>query len=168
MPSVGQPEGEMVLPRKFLRTCRANMRRMKIADTSGAELTGASLLMRALIVRRLLRREVLTEDEKHVGLLMPPSVGTVVSNAALAIDRRTAGMQLAKVIVGSSKDACIVWKSVDRPRRSSNPFRIASKPRSCRNRLRTAAAAAAAAVAADPCWRSDARAWQWRKRRRPY
>ncbi|NQU23574.1 MAG: AMP-binding protein [Candidatus Nealsonbacteria bacterium] len=97
---------EMVLPRKFLRTCRANMRRMKIADTSGTELTGAALLTRTLILRRLLRREVLVEDEKHVGLLMPPSVGAVVSNAALAIDRRTA-VNLNYTVSADVMNACI-------------------------------------------------------------
>ena len=97
---------EMVLPRKFLRTCRANMRRMKIADTGGAELTGAALLMRTLILRRLLRREVLTKDEKHVGLLLPPSVGAVVSNAALSIDRRTA-VNLNYTVSSDVMNACI-------------------------------------------------------------
>jgi acyl-[acyl-carrier-protein]-phospholipid O-acyltransferase/long-chain-fatty-acid--[acyl-carrier-protein] ligase len=70
--------------------CRANLWRAKVADSSGAELTGAGLLTRTLVLRRLLRREVLVDDETHVGLLVPPSVGAVVANAALAIDRRIA------------------------------------------------------------------------------
>jgi acyl-[acyl-carrier-protein]-phospholipid O-acyltransferase/long-chain-fatty-acid--[acyl-carrier-protein] ligase len=80
----------MVPPRKFLRMCRAHLRRPKLADSSGVELTGAGLLTRTLVLRRLLRREVLGKHEKHVGLLVPPSVGAVVANAALAIDRRIA------------------------------------------------------------------------------
>jgi len=78
----------MVPPRKFLRMCRRNMGRVKVADSNKTEMTGADLLTRSLILRRLLRREVLGTDEKHVGLLLPPSVPAVVTNAALSIDRR--------------------------------------------------------------------------------
>lgn len=81
---------EMILPGKFLRMCRANLRRTKVADSSGAELTGAQMLTRALVLRRLLRREVLGKDEQYVGLLLPPSTGAVLANAALALDRRVA------------------------------------------------------------------------------
>lgn len=81
---------EMILSQRFLRTCHAHWRRTKVADSSGAELTGAGLLVRTLILRRLLRREVLGKDETHVGLLLPPSAGAVVANAALALDRRVA------------------------------------------------------------------------------
>jgi acyl-[acyl-carrier-protein]-phospholipid O-acyltransferase/long-chain-fatty-acid--[acyl-carrier-protein] ligase len=62
----------------------------KVADSTGAELTGAGLLMRTLILRRLLRREVLAPDEQNVGLLLPPSAGGLVANAALGIDCRVA------------------------------------------------------------------------------
>ncbi len=80
----------MILPRKFLRMCRAQMMRPKVADSSGMELSGARLLTRTLVLRRLLRRHVLAADEQFVGVLLPPSVGAVVVNAALAIDRRVA------------------------------------------------------------------------------
>jgi acyl-[acyl-carrier-protein]-phospholipid O-acyltransferase / long-chain-fatty-acid--[acyl-carrier-protein] ligase len=81
---------EMILPRKFLRMCRRSLWRPKAADSTGAELTGASLLTRTLILRRLLRREALSADESYVGLLLPPSVGAVLANAALTLDRRVA------------------------------------------------------------------------------
>ena len=81
---------DMILPRQFLHRCRQQMRRPKVADSTGAELTGAGLLMRSLMVRRLLRRHVLAVDEQQVGLLLPPSVGAVVVNAALGLDRRVA------------------------------------------------------------------------------
>ena len=54
----------------------------------GAQRRG--LLTRTLVLRRLLRRHVLAADEQFVGVLLPPSVGGVVTNAALAIDRRMA------------------------------------------------------------------------------
>ena len=66
------------------------MRRAKIADSSGAELSGADILTRTLILRRLLRREVLGENEQYVGLLLPPSVGGVLVNAAVTCDCRVA------------------------------------------------------------------------------
>lgn len=77
-----------ILPRKFLRTCRRAGRRKKVADTLGVELTGYDLLVRTLVVRRLLRREILAPDERFVGLLLPPSAGGLLANAALAIDGR--------------------------------------------------------------------------------
>lgn len=78
------------LPLAMVRNCRRSLRRAKVADSTGASLTGGSLLMKTLIFRRLLRREVLAADEKFVGLLLPPSVGGVLANAALALDNRVA------------------------------------------------------------------------------
>ncbi len=82
------------------------MRRPKVADSSGAELTGGGLLTRTLILRRLLRRHVIAEDEKHVGLLMPPSVGAVVANAALSIDCRIP-VNLNYTVSSDVMNACI-------------------------------------------------------------
>jgi len=97
---------EMVLPRKFLRMCRANQRRVKIADSSRVELTGAGLLTRSLVLRRLLRREVLEADEQYVGLLLPPTVAAVVANAALSLDRRIA-VNLNYTVSGDVMNTCI-------------------------------------------------------------
>ena len=58
------------LPRRFLRMCRRNLRRPKVADSTGAELTGAGLLTRTLVLRRLLARHVLGKDERYVGVLI--------------------------------------------------------------------------------------------------
>src|SRR5271157_3278539 len=79
---------DLVLPRRFLRMCRRNLLQTKIAESSGMELTGGALLTATLALRRLLRREVLATDEIHVGILLPPSVGAVLSNTALTLDRR--------------------------------------------------------------------------------
>ena len=76
----------MIPPRAFLRMCRRNFRRRKLADSTGEVLDGAGLLLRTLILRRLLRRHVLRQDEKHVGLLLPPSIPAALANAALSID----------------------------------------------------------------------------------
>jgi acyl-[acyl-carrier-protein]-phospholipid O-acyltransferase/long-chain-fatty-acid--[acyl-carrier-protein] ligase len=75
---------EKILPRLFLRRCRKNFRRAKVADSTGAELTGGQLLLKTLVVRRILNR-LLGADEKMVGVLLPPSVGGVLVNAALPL-----------------------------------------------------------------------------------
>lgn len=80
-----------ILPRRTIRTWKQRGGRLKNADSSGAEASGKQMLLRTLILRRLLRREVLGTPaaEPHVGILLPPSVGGVVVNVAMAIDRRT-------------------------------------------------------------------------------
>jgi acyl-[acyl-carrier-protein]-phospholipid O-acyltransferase/long-chain-fatty-acid--[acyl-carrier-protein] ligase len=83
-------EHTLTLPRQFLRMCRRNFFRKKIADSTGAELTGAGLLLKALVFRRLLNRKLLAADEKFVGVLLPPSVAGVVVNAALPLAHRVA------------------------------------------------------------------------------
>lgn len=79
----------MVPPRQMIRNCRRSSG-WKLADSTGADVTGRQLLTRALVLRRLLRRELLADDERFVGVLLPPSNGGVIVNAALAIDRRVA------------------------------------------------------------------------------
>jgi acyl-[acyl-carrier-protein]-phospholipid O-acyltransferase/long-chain-fatty-acid--[acyl-carrier-protein] ligase len=81
-------EREMNLPRMFLRNCRRNRGRSKVADSAGQDLTGGQLLLRTLIVKRLLERNVLAADEKCVGVLLPPSAGGVLVNAALPLAGR--------------------------------------------------------------------------------
>ncbi|HEX6984407.1 MAG TPA: hypothetical protein VF170_03475, partial [Planctomycetaceae bacterium] len=82
---------ERLIPaRRFLRRCRLDRSRLKVADSMGRELTGGKLLIGALLLKRLLERHVLTADEKNVGVLLPPSVGGAVVNAALAVSRRVA------------------------------------------------------------------------------
>jgi len=49
---------------------------------------GGQLLLRTLIVKRLLESHVLAADEKCVGVLLPPSVGGVLVNAALPLSGR--------------------------------------------------------------------------------
>jgi acyl-[acyl-carrier-protein]-phospholipid O-acyltransferase/long-chain-fatty-acid--[acyl-carrier-protein] ligase len=76
------------LARNFVHTCKRRKRGVKVADSLGNELTGGDLLTRSLILRRLLKRGVLDEDDRFVGLLLPPSVAAVVANMAISLDRR--------------------------------------------------------------------------------
>jgi acyl-[acyl-carrier-protein]-phospholipid O-acyltransferase/long-chain-fatty-acid--[acyl-carrier-protein] ligase len=91
---------------EFIRTCKRRRRQPKVADSSGAELNGGSLLMRTLILRRLLRRELLADDEQNVGVLLPPTVPAVVTNAALTLDGRVA-VNLNYTVSKDVLQACI-------------------------------------------------------------
>ena len=86
-----KPQARTIIsPREFLRKCRKTLFSMKIADSTGVEMTGGKLLTGTLIFRRLLLRKVLAPDEEYVGLLVPPSVGGVLANAAVTLCRRVA------------------------------------------------------------------------------
>lgn len=85
-----QVSNTQTLPRRILRTWKQCGRRMKAADSTGAAVSGYELLLRTLILKRLLRREVLDEDDRFVGVLLPPAVGAVATNVALSMDRRVA------------------------------------------------------------------------------
>lgn len=103
---IGRKGRMMVLPRLMLRKCRKAMFRFKIADSSGAQLTGGTLLMRTLILRRLLLREVLAEDERYVGILLPPSAGGVITNAAVTLAKRVA-VNLNYTVNSAVLNSCI-------------------------------------------------------------
>jgi acyl-[acyl-carrier-protein]-phospholipid O-acyltransferase/long-chain-fatty-acid--[acyl-carrier-protein] ligase len=78
----------LIPTRRFLRMCRQTMRRPKVADSFDMELTGSGLLLRTILFRRLLVRHALSPDERTVGILLPPTVPTVLANAALLLARR--------------------------------------------------------------------------------
>jgi acyl-[acyl-carrier-protein]-phospholipid O-acyltransferase/long-chain-fatty-acid--[acyl-carrier-protein] ligase len=96
----------MILPRLFLRACRRAGSRLKVADSMGTELTGNALLLRTLILRRLLKRLVLADDEQYVGLLLPPSAGAVVANAATTLLQRIA-VNLNYTVSPEVMESCI-------------------------------------------------------------
>ena len=78
----------LILPRRFLRMCRKCFWRGKVADFSGQQLTGGDLLVQTLVLRRVLERAILASDEKNVAILLPPSIGAVLVNAALPLSGR--------------------------------------------------------------------------------
>ena len=85
------PAGKFVAPAAaFVSACKAAKFRSKIGDSMQQEETGGKLLTRALVLQRLLRREVLSADETHVGVLIPPTVGGAIVNLGLALDKRIA------------------------------------------------------------------------------
>jgi acyl-[acyl-carrier-protein]-phospholipid O-acyltransferase/long-chain-fatty-acid--[acyl-carrier-protein] ligase len=96
----------MILPRAMLRACRRAGRRSKLADTTNQDLTGNEVLLRSLILMRLLTRDVLAADEKYVGLLLPPSVGGGLANAALPLAQRIP-VNLNYTMSAESINSCI-------------------------------------------------------------
>jgi acyl-[acyl-carrier-protein]-phospholipid O-acyltransferase/long-chain-fatty-acid--[acyl-carrier-protein] ligase len=73
----------------MLRQLRAAGGRLKMADSLGTRLTGRDLLLRILAARAVLEK-ALAPDEKHVGVLLPPTAGGAIVNAALAVSGRVA------------------------------------------------------------------------------
>jgi acyl-[acyl-carrier-protein]-phospholipid O-acyltransferase/long-chain-fatty-acid--[acyl-carrier-protein] ligase len=98
-------DATMVLQRRLLRACRAAAGRLKVADSLGTRLTGRQLLLRILAARRVLER-VLDPDEKNVGVLLPPTAGAAVVNAALSLSGRVA-VNLNYTATQSILDTCI-------------------------------------------------------------
>jgi acyl-[acyl-carrier-protein]-phospholipid O-acyltransferase/long-chain-fatty-acid--[acyl-carrier-protein] ligase len=84
----GRKQRTAALPRAMIRNCRKKKFSWKIADSTGAELSGGKLLAGTFVFRRLLLRHVLRDDDRHVGLLLPPTVAAVVANAALSMAGR--------------------------------------------------------------------------------
>jgi len=72
----------------LIRSCKKRKSKSKLADSLGTDVTGGQALTRALILRRLLKKHVLGKDEQHVGVLLPPLVGGVLTNMALVLDKR--------------------------------------------------------------------------------
>jgi acyl-[acyl-carrier-protein]-phospholipid O-acyltransferase/long-chain-fatty-acid--[acyl-carrier-protein] ligase len=98
-------EQRPILQRRMLRALRAAAGRPKMADSLGTRLTGSDLLLRILAARSVLEK-VLGPDERMVGVLLPPTAGGAVVNAALAIMGRVA-VNLNYTTSQSILDVCI-------------------------------------------------------------
>jgi acyl-[acyl-carrier-protein]-phospholipid O-acyltransferase / long-chain-fatty-acid--[acyl-carrier-protein] ligase len=89
--SVDRRKNRRMIPAmQFIRQCRVAWGRTKTADSAGTELTGGKLLTGSLAFRKLLTTSVLIPDVQHVGLLLPPSVGGVLANAAISLAGKVA------------------------------------------------------------------------------
>lgn len=100
------PQWDWNLPRLFIRRCREKGNQIKLSDSSGAKLSGNTLLLRTLALKRIIDREVLQPDEKHVGVLLPPTAAAVVTNMALSLSRRVA-VNLNYTVSESIVNQCI-------------------------------------------------------------
>ncbi len=97
---------QLTPPRLFLRNCRRNRKRVQVSDSLGEKLTGGQLLLRTLILRRLLTKHVLEDDERYVGVLIPPSAGSTIVNAAIPLTGRIA-VNLNYTLARAELDHCI-------------------------------------------------------------
>jgi acyl-[acyl-carrier-protein]-phospholipid O-acyltransferase/long-chain-fatty-acid--[acyl-carrier-protein] ligase len=81
----------LVPQRQAIRRLKKCMFRLKVADSSGsaADLKGGKLLTAGLVLRKLLSG-VIGADEKMVGILLPPAVGSVATNLAVSLMPRVA------------------------------------------------------------------------------
>ena len=67
----------------FVRSARRNWGQPAIADTTGKKMTYGQTLVGALLLKDLLTAEEV--GPRHVGLLLPPSVGGVLTNLAVSL-----------------------------------------------------------------------------------
>ncbi|QDT05261.1 Bifunctional protein Aas [Rubripirellula lacrimiformis] len=86
--NIDQRKHYPILAKRMIRVWRRRGSELQAADSLGTEASGRDMLIRTLALRRTLAREVFSKDEQYVGVLLPPSVGGVVVNVALAMDRR--------------------------------------------------------------------------------
>ena len=75
---------------QLIRTCKKRGRKLMFADSTGVELSGYKFLTATLALRSVLNKSVLAprQEEPHVGVLTPMSVGGGLLNAAFNLDRR--------------------------------------------------------------------------------
>lgn len=104
-------ENTVALIETFIRKCKKRCCKVKVADSMGGQLSGVQLLTRTLVLRRLLRRHVLQDNEQYVGLLLPPSLGGVVANMALSVDRRVT-VNLNYTVSSEVLNACIAHADI--------------------------------------------------------
>ena len=69
----------------YSKSLRAAGQRFKMADSLGTRLTGRQLLTRILAARLVLEKTLDPSEEKRVGILLPPTAGAAIVNAALTL-----------------------------------------------------------------------------------
>ena len=97
---------DLIPVRRFLRQCKRDWSRLKVADSSGVELSGKRLLIGSLAFRRVLLREVLGQDEPHVGIMLPPTVGGILANTSVSLMNRVA-VNLNYALSNADLNSCI-------------------------------------------------------------
>jgi len=89
--SMERRKGRRLLPAKqFIRQCRVAWKRTKVADSAGTQLSGGRLLTGSLALHKRIISSVLKPENAYVGLLLPPSVGGVLANAAVSLAGKVA------------------------------------------------------------------------------
>ena len=99
-------EWDWNLPKLLIRRCREKGDRIKVSDSTGAQLSGSDLLLRSLVLRRIFDRNVFKKDEKFVGVLLPPTVPGAIANLAMTLSGRVA-VNLNYTVSNAIVDNCI-------------------------------------------------------------
>jgi len=94
------------LPKLLIRRCREKGDRIKVSDSTGAQLSGFDLLLKSLVLRRIFNRNIFKKDEKFVGVLLPPTVAGAIANLALTLSGRVA-VNLNYTVSNAIVDNCI-------------------------------------------------------------
>ncbi|MFN7874435.1 MAG: AMP-binding protein [Pirellula sp.] len=89
-----------------IRRCREKGAKKKVADSTGTSLSGSDLLLKSLVLKRIFERDVLDASDKHVGVLLPPTVPAAVTNVALSLGKRVA-INLNYTVSDQIVNACI-------------------------------------------------------------
>jgi acyl-[acyl-carrier-protein]-phospholipid O-acyltransferase / long-chain-fatty-acid--[acyl-carrier-protein] ligase len=97
----------LVPQRQAIRRLKRNRFSFKVAESSGsaADLTAGKLLAGSLALRKHLAR-IIGPDEKMVGILLPPAVGSVVTNFAVSLMPRVA-VNLNYTLSNADVNQCI-------------------------------------------------------------
>lgn len=76
-------ENKMTLPESFWREARKHPRKFCVADSSGKKLSYALTLISSVALAKKLKGKL--DQEKTIGILIPPSVGGALANIAVSI-----------------------------------------------------------------------------------
>ena len=106
MTKIPTSPADIIPVQRFIRQCKAAWSQTKISDSSGLSLTGGRLLIASLALGRVLKRNILADDEPHIGILLPPSVGGVLANTSLSLLRRVA-VNLNYTLSNDDLNVCI-------------------------------------------------------------
>lgn len=82
-----EPDFDSLPVRAVVRNWKTNCAKKVVIADLQTELTGFKALVGAFVLRGQFRK-FLAEDERNVGILVPPCVPSVLTNAALTLDRR--------------------------------------------------------------------------------
>ena len=82
-----EPDFDSLPVRAVVRNWKTNCAKKVVIADLQTELTGFKALVGAFVLRGQFRK-FLAEGERNVGILVPPCVPSVLTNAALTLDRR--------------------------------------------------------------------------------
>ncbi|MEO0509152.1 MAG: acyl-[ACP]--phospholipid O-acyltransferase [Verrucomicrobiota bacterium] len=80
-------ENRKSLPHEFILSARRNWNKLAIVESNGRKLKFSETLTAAILLRNSLRSHTQNE-EQHIGILLPNSAGSCLSNLAISLSRQ--------------------------------------------------------------------------------